>query len=132
MLRAADSMIPRDERRQYLTIPENMDEKACISAQRDCRTHTVAYVAIQGYKASPHEILEHTTIDDGEPTRLLLVLLVATLLLLGGGSSTLALDTAGAAATVWRGKREVDVLLGVETDNERRDVDDLLADAAKV
>ena len=107
-----------DERRQYTTKPEDMDEKACISAQRDCRTHTVAYVAIQGYKASPHEILEHTTIDDGETTRLLLVLLVATLLLLGSSGQALALDTARAASAVWRGKGKVDVFLRVETDDE--------------
>ena len=122
-------MITRDERRHYTTIPENMDERACISAQRDCRTHTVAYVAIQGYKASPHEILEHTTIDDGEPTRLLLVLLVATLLLLGSSGHPLALDATRAATTVWRGERKVDVLLGVQTDDEGGHVDDLLANA---
>ena len=58
---------------------------------------------------------------------LLLVLLVAALLLLGSSSSALALDTAGTATTVWRCEGEVDVLLGVETDNERGDVDNLLA-----
>ena len=63
-------------------------------------------------------------------TCLLLVLLVATLLLLGSSSSALALDTAGAATTVWRGEGKVDVLLGVETDDERGDVDNLLANAA--
>ena len=41
----------------------------------------------------------------------------------------LALDTARAATTVGRGKGEVDVLLGVKADDERGDVDDLLADA---
>ena len=61
--------------------------------------------------------------------RLLLVLLLATLLLLGGSSSALALDTASTASTVWRGEGKVDVLLGVEADDERGDVDDLLADA---
>ena len=62
-------------------------------------------------------------------TRLLLVLLVATLLLLGSSSSALALDATGAASTVGRGESKVDVLLRVETDNERGDVDNLLANA---
>ena len=62
--------------------------------------------------------------------RLLLVLLVATLLLLGSGGSTLALDTAGAATAERRGQGEVDVLLRVEADDERGNVDDLLADTA--
>ena len=59
---------------------------------------------------------------------LLLLLLVTTLL----GLSSLGLLSAhatGASATEGRGKGEVDVLLGVKTDNERGDVDDLLADA---
>jgi len=61
---------------------------------------------------------------------LLLVLLasiVVTTLL--GGLGLLPPDTTGAAATEWRGQGEVDVLLGVETDHEGGDVDDLLADA---
>jgi len=58
---------------------------------------------------------------------LLLILLVVVTL--GGGGSALALDTARASTTVGRGKSEVDVLLGVEADNERRDVDNLLANA---
>ena len=62
-------------------------------------------------------------------TRLLLVLLVATLLLLGSRGLTLALDTAGTTTTVWRSERKVDVFLGVETDDERGDVDNLLANA---
>lgn len=59
---------------------------------------------------------------------LLLVLLagiVVTTLL--GGLGLLPPDTAGAAATEWRGQSEVDVLLGVEADHEGGDVDDLLA-----
>lgn len=35
-----------------------------------------------------------------------------------------------ATATVWRGEGKVDVLLGVEANDERRDVDNLFADAA--
>ena len=59
---------------------------------------------------------------------LLLLLLVTTLL----GLSSLGLLSAhatGASATEGRGKGEVDVLLGVKTDNERGNVHDLLADA---
>lgn len=59
---------------------------------------------------------------------LFLFLLLAVVLLLGG-LSLLSPDTAGTPATERRGQREVDVLLGVETDDERGDVDDLLADA---
>lgn len=61
---------------------------------------------------------------------LLVILLVVTTVTLGlGGSSLLSADTAGAATTEGRGKSEVDVLLGVETDDEGGNVDDLLADA---
>ena len=41
----------------------------------------------------------------------------------------LSAHTTGASATERRGKGEVDVLLGVKTDNERGNVHDLLADA---
>ena len=57
------------------------------------------------------------------------LILLLVLLALGGSSSTLALDTASTATTVWRSESEVDVLLGVETDNERGNVDNLLANA---
>lgn len=59
---------------------------------------------------------------------LLLLLLFLALVLLLGGLGLLSADTARAPTTERRGQREVDVLLGVETDNEGRDVDDLLAD----
>lgn len=49
---------------------------------------------------------------------LLLFLIVTTLLLLGGSSSALTLDTTRAASSVWRRECEVDVFLGVETDDE--------------
>lgn len=58
---------------------------------------------------------------------LLILLLVTTVSLLGGGG-LLSADTAGAATAEGRGKGEVNVLLGVETDDEGRNVDDLLAD----
>jgi hypothetical protein len=57
---------------------------------------------------------------------LLLLLLLAVVALLGG-LGLLSSDTARAAATKGRGQGEVNVLLRVETDNERGDVDDLLA-----
>ena len=60
---------------------------------------------------------------------LLVVLLLVAVLLLGSSGGTLALDATGAATTVGRVEGEVDVLLGVEADDERGDVDDLLADA---
>lgn len=60
------------------------------------------------------------------PLLLLLFLLIATLL---GSLGLLSPDTAGAASTEGRGQGEVNVLLGVQTDDERGDVDNLLADA---
>jgi hypothetical protein len=62
-------------------------------------------------------------------SNLLLILLLGVTVTTGGGSGLLAANTAGAAATEGRGQGEVDVLLGVEADHERGDVDDLLADA---
>ena len=56
---------------------------------------------------------------------LLILILVLTLL---SGLGLLSPDTAGAASTEGRGQGKVDVLLRVETDDERRNVDDLLAD----
>jgi len=61
-------------------------------------------------------------------SNLLLLLLLLALTTLGG-LGLLSPDTAGTAATEGRGESEVDVLLRVETDNERGNVDDLLADA---
>lgn len=57
---------------------------------------------------------------------LLLVLTTGTLL---GSLGLLAANATGAASTEGRGQGEVDVLLGVQADDERGDVDDLLADA---
>lgn len=62
---------------------------------------------------------------------LLLVLLtsiVVTTLL--GGLGLLPPDTARATTTEWRGQSEVDVLLRVETDHKRGNVDDLLANTS--
>jgi hypothetical protein len=58
---------------------------------------------------------------------LLLFLVGSTLLALGSGGGTLALDATRTATTVGGGYREVDVFLGVESDDEGRHVDDLLA-----
>jgi len=61
---------------------------------------------------------------------LLLLLLLVSATLLGLSSlGLLSAHTAGASTTEGRGKGEVNVLLGVKTDNERGNVDDLLADA---
>lgn len=56
------------------------------------------------------------------------------LLIISGSSPTLALlgilplHATRAAAPVWRAQGEVDVLLGVQADNEGRDVHHLLSD----
>jgi hypothetical protein len=57
----------------------------------------------------------------------LILLLLVTLAALSG-LGLLSADTAGAATTVGRGQGEVNVLLRVKTDDERRNVDNLLAD----
>jgi hypothetical protein len=63
---------------------------------------------------------------------LLLVLLLVGAALLGLSSlGLLSAHTTGTSTAEGRGKGEVDVLLGVKTDNERGNVDDLLADAEK-
>lgn len=59
---------------------------------------------------------------------LLFLLVVTSTLTALSGLGLLSADTARTAATEGRGQGEVDVLLGVETDHERRHVDDLLAD----
>lgn len=61
--------------------------------------------------------------------RLLFLLFVTALLSLGSCCSPLALDTTRASASVWRSERKVDVLLRVETNNKRWDVDNLLSNA---
>lgn len=58
----------------------------------------------------------------------LLLVLITSLFLLRSGGSTLPLNTTRASSTIGRGECEVDVFLGVQTDNEGRDVDNLLAD----
>ena len=59
-------------------------------------------------------------IDDIEErtSNLLFLLLISTFLLLGSSSSALALYATRASTTVWRGESKVDVLLGVETNDE--------------
>jgi hypothetical protein len=78
------------------------------------------------------ESMAYNTTKRGEcdeliATNLLLILFVTALLLLGGSGGTLALDTSGTASSVGRGGGEVNVFLGVETNDERWDVDHLLA-----
>ena len=62
---------------------------------------------------------------------LILFSLVAAVTLLGSSLGLLPLDATGAATTKWRSESKVNVLLGVETDDERWHVDYLLADAAE-
>jgi hypothetical protein len=63
-----------------------------------------------------------------EPFHLLVILLLSVVVLLLGSLGLLSPGTTGAASAEWRGKGEVNVLLGVETDDERGNVDHLLAD----
>jgi hypothetical protein len=59
--------------------------------------------------------------------RLLFFFLLGVVLLLSR-LGLLSSDTTWTSSTEWRGKGEVDVLLGVETDDEGWDVDNLLSD----
>lgn len=77
----------------------------------------------------PCYAIPKVTLPSHESFDLLVILLLLDIILLLSCLGLLSPDTTRAAATEGRGKGEVDVLLGVETDNERRDVDDLLADA---
>ena len=61
-------------------------------------------------------------------SNLLLFLLALVVTALLGGLGLLPPHTARTATTEGRGQGEVDVLLGVETDDEGGNVDDLLAD----
>jgi hypothetical protein len=60
---------------------------------------------------------------------LVVLLVVGTALTTGSRLSPLPLNTTGSSTTVRRLQGVVDVLLRVETDDERWDVDDLLADS---
>jgi hypothetical protein len=55
-----------------------------------------------------------------------LLLVLSGLVTTSGSGSVLSLNTAGAATTVGRSGSKVNVLLGVKTDGERRNVDNLL------
>jgi hypothetical protein len=61
---------------------------------------------------------------------LLLFLLLGVILLLRR-LGLLSSDTTWTSSTEWRGKGEVNVLLGVETDDEGWDIDDLLSDTIR-
>jgi hypothetical protein len=61
----------------------------------------------------------------------LLLILLLRVFLLGGSGGTLTLDASGTSSTVGGSEGEVNVLLGVETDNKRWNVDDLLANTGK-
>jgi hypothetical protein len=64
-----------------------------------------------------------------ENNLLLILLGLLVTVTTSGGSGLLAAHTTGAATTEGRSEGEVNVLLGVKTDHERGNVDDLLADA---
>jgi hypothetical protein len=59
---------------------------------------------------------------------LILLSIIITILLLGR-LSLLSANTAGTSTTKWRAQGEIDVLLGIETNNEGGNVNDLLANA---
>jgi hypothetical protein len=71
----------------------------------------------------------HCTADHFCPLLFILVTAVALVLLLCG-LGLLSPHAARSPASERRGERKVDVLLRVETDNERGNIDDLLSDAA--
>lgn len=59
---------------------------------------------------------------------LIIILLLGGVLLVVSLLHVLPADTSGLATSEGRADREVDVLLGVQSHDERRDVHDLLAD----
>lgn len=65
-------------------------------------------------------------------THLLLFLITSVVILLLRRLGLLSSDTARSSFTEGRGERKVNVLLGVKTDDERWNVDDLLADTALI
>ena len=64
-----------------------------------------------------------------EPLLLVLLGIITALLLLVCSLCLLSPDTTRTSTTKWRAKSEVDMLLGIETNDERRNVDNLLANA---
>ena len=96
-------------------------------SDRECAVAWGIGIQICMRAASRSRIPYSSEVIQGEDALHLLLLLIVTGILLGGGGSTLALDTAGASTTVGRGEGKVNVLLGVETNDEGGDVDDLLA-----
>lgn len=58
---------------------------------------------------------------------LVIIISIITTILLLGRLSLLAANTTRTSTTEWRAKGEIDVLLGVQTNNEGWDIDDLLA-----
>lgn len=78
----------------------------------------------------PHILMfQNETRPYSDLNDLLIILLSGIVTTRVGRSGLLALDTARATTTVGRGESEVDVLLGVKTDHEGGNVDNLLADA---
>jgi hypothetical protein len=74
-------------------------------------------------KSVPHDVNRK---DFGiKMVPLFLILFLGIVILLLGSLGLLSADTSWTSTTEWRAQGEVDVLLGVETDNERWNVDDL-------
>ena len=77
----------------------------------------------------PYYAIPKVTLPSHELTDLLVVFLFLHIILLLSCLGLLSPDTTRTPATEGRGQRKVNVLLRVETNNERRDVDNLLSDA---
>lgn len=90
---------------------------------------TTSYAMLQS-QLRPHILMfQNETRPYSDLNDLLIILLSGIVTTRVGRSGLLALDTARATTTVGRGESEVDVLLGVKTDHEGGNVDNLLADA---
>lgn len=90
---------------------------------------TTSYAMLQS-QLRPHIFMfQNETRPYSDLNDLLIILLSGIVTTCVGRSGLLALDTARATTTVGRGESEVDVLLGVKTDHEGGNVDNLLADA---
>jgi hypothetical protein len=85
------------------------------------------------YAATASKLLRDSVRRDFLVSAICLLFLLLAILITTALSRTglLAADTARATTTERRGESKVNVLLGVETDNVGRNVDDLLADTVK-
>lgn len=91
----------------------------CSAYEHDHKTRKSVGVTTLTRRVTDSTRCDTTSSRYGEGRNaLLLLFLLSTLLLLRCRLGTLAADTTGASTTIWRGESEVDVTLGVETDNK--------------